>query len=110
MSLNLESDINGGAFVFTIAGAMPKRRNGLAWRSARGPRAGQSDKQGFQGSWESLLSPRQVPERITPAQQDPRSLVRFSPVVAKKEEAIEVIDAERNAKAERWTKAVLVSS
>jgi len=42
--------------------------------------------------------------------QVPRSLARFSPVVAKKEEAIEVIDAERNAKAERWTKAVLVSS
>ena len=35
--------------------------------------------------------------------------VKFMPVVAKKTEAIEVIDAERNAKAERWTKAVLVS-
>jgi hypothetical protein len=42
--------------------------------------------------------------------QVPGSSARFSPVVVKKEEALEVIDAERNAKAERWTKAVLVSS
>ena len=43
--------IDGGAFVVGIAGAIPRRRNGLAWRSARGLRAGQSDDQ-------SLLSPR----------------------------------------------------
>jgi len=108
--LSLEILINGGAFVLGIAGATLKRRNGLAWRSARGLRAGQSDDEGLQGSWESLLSPRQVPERIIPAQQDPRSQVRFSLAVAKKEKASGVIDAERNAKAERWTKAVLVSS
>jgi hypothetical protein len=42
--------------------------------------------------------------------QVPGSSARFSPVVVKKEEVLEVIDAERNAKAERWTKAVLVSS
>jgi hypothetical protein len=57
----------------------------------------------------SCLLDRQ-PERITPAQQDPRLRARFSLVVAEKEKAIGVIDAERNAKAERWTKAVLVSS
>ena len=57
----------------------------------------------------SCLLDRQ-PERITPAQQDPRSQVRFSLAVAKREKAIGVIDAERNAKAERRTKAVLVSS
>ena len=102
--------IDGGAFVLGIAGAIPKRRNGLVWRSARGLRAGQSDDEGLQGSWESLLSPRQVPERTTPAQQDPGLRARFSLVAAKKEKAIGVIDAERNAKAERWTKAVLVSS
>jgi hypothetical protein len=32
--------IDGGAFVLGIAGAILKRRNGLAWRSARGLRAG----------------------------------------------------------------------
>ena len=46
---------------------------------------------------------------IIPAQQDPRLRVRFSPVTAKKEKAVEVIGAERNAKAERRTEAVLVS-
>lgn len=99
MSLNLEMLIDGGAFVLGKAGATPKRRNGLAWRSARGLRAGQSGEWGLQGSWESLLSPRQKPERITPAYQDPRSWARFPLAVAKKEEAIEVSDAERNAKA-----------
>ena len=110
MSLNLEIDINGGAFVFTIAGAMSKRRNGLAWRSARGLRAGQSGDGVSREAGRASCLHGTKPERITPAQQDPRSLARFSPVVAKKEGAIEVIDAERNAKAERWTKAVLVSS
>ena len=36
--------LDGGAFVITIAGATPKRRKGLAWRSARGRRARQSSK------------------------------------------------------------------
>jgi hypothetical protein len=99
--------IDGGAFVLGIAGATPKRRNGLAWRSARGLRAGQSDKQGFQGSWESLLFPRHQPERITPAQQDPGSWACFSPVVAKKEEASVVSDAERNAKAREMDRGSL---
>ena len=42
MSLNLEMLINRGAFVLGIAGATLKRRNGLAWRSARSLGAGQS--------------------------------------------------------------------
>jgi hypothetical protein len=53
--------IDGGAFVLGMAGATPKRRNGLAWRSARGLRAGQSDEQGFQGSWEWERSGHRVP-------------------------------------------------
>ena len=72
---------------------------GLAWRSARGLRAGQSGEQGLQGSWESLLSPRTEPERITPEQQDPRLRARARFAVAKKVGATEEPDAERNAKA-----------
>ena len=81
--------LNDGAFVVVIAGAIPKRRNGLAQRSVRGRRArprrrrpgqaaagprARSSIGGLQGSWESLLSPRKpVPERIIPAHQDPGS-------------------------------------
>ena len=47
---------------------------------------------------------------ITPAHQDPRAGARFSLTSIEKEKAIVVIGAERNAKAERWAEAVLVSS
>jgi hypothetical protein len=88
-------------------GATPKRRNGLAWRSARGLGAGQSDEQGFQGSWESLLFPRNQPDWIAPAQQGPGPSTRFRLVVAKKQKASVVSDAERNAKARETDKGSL---
>ena len=53
--------IMGGAFVLEKAGATPKRRKGLARRSARGLRAGQSDKWDFQGSWEPERSGDRLP-------------------------------------------------
>lgn len=39
--MSLEINIIDGASVIAIAGAAPKRSNGLASRSVRGPRAGQ---------------------------------------------------------------------
>lgn len=39
--MSLEINIIDGAFVLAIAGAAPKRPIGLAWKSVRGPRAGQ---------------------------------------------------------------------
>ena len=100
MSLNLEMLINGGAFVLGIAGATPRRRNGLAWRSARGLRAGQSDGVGLQGSWESLLSPRNTagegPHRLIKVQGCERA---FRSQPSRKRKRSGVSDAERNAKA-----------
>ena len=95
------------------AGATPKRRNGLAWRSARGLRAGQSGSGVFReaGRASCLLDRKPEQERrITPAKQDPGLRARFRSASAKKEKAIEVIEAERNAKAEGRAEAVLVSS
>jgi hypothetical protein len=110
VSLNPVRKLIGGAFVFERAGAIPRRRIGKAWRSARGRRAGQSGDGVSREAGRAyclLDSGRDGSHRH---EQDPRSQVRFSPAVAKKEKAIGVIGAERNAKAERWAEAVLVSS
>ena len=96
--------------MFERAGATPKRCNGLAWRSARGRRAGQSGDGVSREAGRASCLLGQKPDWITPAQQDPRSWAHFPLAVAKKEKVNEVIDAERNAKAERWAEAVLVSS
>jgi hypothetical protein len=108
--LNLEMLINGGAFVLGIAGATPRRRNGLAWRSARGLRAGQSGDGVFREAGRASCLLDRSRNGITPAYQVPRSCAHFPRRIDKKERVIEVIDAERNAKAERRAEAVLVSS
>ena len=93
------------------AGTTRKRRNGLAWKFARGLRAGQSvNGVSREAGRASCLLDRTGIRRITPVEQDPGMRARFRCAFAKKEKAIEEIKAERNAKAARWAEAVLVSS
>lgn len=92
------------------AGAIPRRRIGKAWRSARGPRAGQSGDGVSREAGRAYCLLDSVRNGSHRHEQDPGSWAHFPPAVAKKERVIEVIDAERNAKAERWAEAVLVSS
>ena len=92
------------------AGATPKRRFGKACRSARGPRAGQSGDGVFReaGRAYCLLGQK--------AGADHTGITRSKVAGAlfargrQERESTGVIGAERNAKAERWTEAVLVSS
>lgn len=93
--------------MFEVAGATPKRRFGKAWKSARDLRAGQSGNGVFREAGRASCFFGTTPERITPAQQDPRSRACFPLAVAKKEKATGVSDAEHNAKAREMNKGSL---
>ena len=95
-----------------IAGTTPKRRNGLAWRSARGQRAGQSGKGVSREAGRASCLLESKPERKKDHRLNKILVWRsaFDRQTRRKEKAIEVIKAERNAKAARRAEAVLVSS
>lgn len=93
--------------MFEVAGATPKRRFGKAWRSARDLRAGHSGIGVFREAGRASCFFGIMPERITPAQQDPKPRARFPPAAAKKEKAPGVSDAEHNAKARETNKGSL---
>lgn len=93
--------------MFEVAGAIPKRRFGKAWRSARGLRAGHSGIGVFREAGRASCLFGKLPERITPVYQDPGSRAGFRLAVAKKERVSGVSDAERNAKAREMDKGSL---
>lgn len=74
--------------MFTLAGTTPKRRNGLARKSARDLRAGQSGNGVSReaGRASCLLDKRRIKDHT--GKQDPSASVRFRLTNAKKEKAI----------------------
>src|SRR5215210_3157348 len=64
--MSLERMRNDGAFVVVIAGATPKRRHGLAWKSVRGRRAGQSSNGVFREAGRASCLLGKVPEKDHP--------------------------------------------
>jgi hypothetical protein len=61
--MSLEREMNGGVFVLVIAGTTPKRRKGLAWRSARGRRARQNRNGVFREAGRASCLLGKTPER-----------------------------------------------
>jgi len=97
--------------VFERAGATPKRRFGKAWKSARGRRAGQSgDGVSREAGRAYCLLGRTAGSDHTGTNKILGRERAFRPWPFRKRKQTEEIGAERNAKAERWTEAVLVSS
>jgi hypothetical protein len=82
-----------------IAGATPKRRNGLARRSARGLRAGQSGRGVSREAGRAYCFHDIGRIWTTPAHQGPGPPTRRWWAVVKKQAGNVVSDAERNAKA-----------
>ena len=85
-----------------IAGATPKRRNGLAWRSARGLRAGQSGNGVSREAGRASCLHGENKSRITDHTGGPRSEAAGELSARDRQETesnSEVSDAERNAKA-----------
>ena len=97
--MSLEMLIMGGAFGLGKAGATPKRRNGLARRSARGLRAGQSGRGVSREAGRAYCFHAISRIWTTPAHQGPGPPTRRWWAVVKKQAGNVVSDAERNAKA-----------
>ena len=96
--------------MFERAGATPKRRIGKAWRSARGRRAGQSgDGVSREAGRAYCLLGQAAGTDHTGMNKILGSECAFRLRPPRKRKQTGVIGAERNAKAERWAEAVLVS-
>src|SRR5688500_9464742 len=101
-------NINGGAFVFPSAGAIPMRRSGLVQRSARGLRAEQSSigvsREAGRASCLLGHKRRKGSHRLIKIQERGHA---FGPRSPRKRKLTEVSSAEFNAKAQETDRGSL---